>query len=275
MCSKPGRYVPFFLAALSVAGCGTLPLPASKGDPQGKSGTWGEDQSAKSYCKELANVADKKGQKFLGLGIVGGIVASGLAVAGASMGAGTGNWAAENRNALVIGSGAVVAVPTTVFLTRARDASGTSGAASAVMLDDDAYKKCLAARSGYSMGRGAVATSAGSSFDDLIKNAQKAAEEEAKKQEEEAKEAEKDAATAADEAADEEAAVKALVEAPGDPAYAKAVAEKGAADQRSQDATERARKERAEADVARDVATRVKLKLQGLRDGKRDPSDEK
>ena len=251
------------LVSLCLSGCTTAPFPGLKGGA-GASGPREEDQSAESYCRDLAVVTDRHGRNFLAWGIVGGVVASGLAIAGASMGAGDGNWAEENRNALVIGAGGVVAVPTTLLLTRAKNASDASGLAAKSMFDDDAYEKCLAARASYSSSRGVVAQAAGTSFDTIRSRAEEALEETVKEEEQQAADAE---AEVADAQADVSSAKATRVAVPAaDPSRDDALKAEGAAEARLQKAEEAALRERAEADVAQEVAEEIKLKLRGLRE---------
>lgn len=127
------------------AGCRSLPTPYLERGTQ-----WHKDRAelGKEYCQRVAVVADINGQKFLGVGIMLGIVATALSVAGAAMGPSPEddpNWAEKNRNTLVLASGAALAIPTTILLMRSKNASNASGAARLGMKlkDDEAMATCL------------------------------------------------------------------------------------------------------------------------------------
>jgi hypothetical protein len=157
------------------------------------------------YCRRLARTADHKGQIFLGLGIAMGIVAAGAAVAGAAMGPDTSadaNWAAKNRNALVVASGGILGIPTTILLMRSKDASNASGAASSGIGKEDgaAMEACLKARADWANARGAAADVAQQKLSEKIKEREDAikAEEAEKKQHEDAAATTTDPAARAD-----------------------------------------------------------------------------
>lgn len=144
------------------------------------------------YCQRLAVNADATSQKELAAGIILGLIASGLAIAGAAMGPGASDaWVDRNRNALALGLGGILAVPTTIVLMRSKDASRASAAAGRGMAleDGEAMKECLRVRGDWAGARAEAAEYAKSGFTDRIKALQELKE----KSEEEARTKRKEA----------------------------------------------------------------------------------
>jgi hypothetical protein len=159
------------LATLSIllSGCVPAAVPILKGQHG-----WAEDESGRHYCSQVATNADKSAQRYLGTGIVMSLAAGGAIIAGTAMGPDTSNdanWAAKNRNTLVLGTGGILAIPATVLLMRSRDASTASAAAGQAMgLDNNkALNQCLQARSDLVNARSAIADFATKDLLDKIK----------------------------------------------------------------------------------------------------------
>ena len=117
------------------------------------------------YCGRLASTADNVSQKELGVGIAATVLGGGAAIAGTAMGPGssTDNWAARNRNTLVLGGGAALGLLGTLLVQRGMDASNASASASTALGQADgeaAMVDCLSARSVWVLGRGEAASGA-------------------------------------------------------------------------------------------------------------------
>lgn len=203
-----GKYVvtALLVGGLLNGGCRSIPIPYGVRDTSAvEEGFLNPPETGVEYCRRLARTADHKGQIFLGLGIAMGIVAAGAAVAGAAMGPDTSadaNWAAKNRNALVVASGGILGIPTTILLMRSKDASNASGAASSAIGKEDgaAMDACLKARADWANARGAAADAAQQKLSDKIKEREDAIknEEAEKKKNEDTAATTTDPATRAD-----------------------------------------------------------------------------
>lgn len=135
---------------IGLMGCADA-LPFKKGDPF--NGHLKDPQSGKDYCMGLSAATDKAAQIYLAFGIISALAAGGGIIAGGLMGPDTSsnaNWVAKNRNAITIGSGALLAVPATILIMRSKDNSKASAAASNALAPDfddaQAMKQCLDAR---------------------------------------------------------------------------------------------------------------------------------
>ncbi|WAS96569.1 hypothetical protein [Nannocystis punicea] len=150
---------------------------------QGPAAKLNDVESSKQYCLRLAESADKRGQAFLGLGIFMGLVASGLAIAGAAMGPDDhprANWAAENRNAIFIAGGGALAIPTTIMLMRSKNASNASSASASALdpslADDERMRRCLKAREEWVSARATAAEYAQEGYTKKLEALERAAE---------------------------------------------------------------------------------------------------
>lgn len=167
----------FLILAWVSSGCRSVAVPYLQGDTGGGT-TWNKDETPKQYCRRLTADADSFAQSELGWGIVMGLLAGGLAVTGAAIGPDTdasANWAARNRNTLVLGLGALLVLPATLLLTRSKDAnsaSATAGQALGGTDDADMLRQCLAARSALVNSRSELADVAAKNAPDRLQQYQ-------------------------------------------------------------------------------------------------------
>lgn len=146
-------------ACVFVAGCADV-IPYHLGDKGWKGA---KDESADQYCSRLALAADSAAQAQLGFGIVLSVFAGSAIVTGAAIGPDTSmgaNWAAKNRNTMILASGGLLAVPATILLMRSKDTSKASGAGALALsgaTDADKWRACLQARSDLATDRSAEA----------------------------------------------------------------------------------------------------------------------
>lgn len=153
------------LAMLFIVGCHSAPVPyyandiipkdyyaegiPTKADANKK---FSDKEAGTKYCQRVATNADIRSQHYLFWGILGSVLASGAVLAGTAMGPDDdddANWAQKNRNSIVLGSGALVAIPSTVFLMLSKNNAEASAGATAGLAesdDDSAKKMCIAAR---------------------------------------------------------------------------------------------------------------------------------
>lgn len=152
---KKGNWTMKILALMALLGIGLMgcvdALPFRKGDYF--KGPLPDPQSGKDYCMGLSAATDHAAQVDLSFGIIAALAASAGIVAGGLMGPDTSsnaNWVAKNRNAITIGSGALLAVPATILIMRSKDNSKASAAASNALAPDfdgdQAMKQCLGVR---------------------------------------------------------------------------------------------------------------------------------
>lgn len=139
---------------ISSLGCRPAALPYMLVDPTRDHDVEDElkgKKDAKSYCELLATRTDVTAQRQTIGGLLLGMLASGALVTGAAMGPGPENswWIDRNRNTVVIGLAPLAAIPAVYLMTRAKDNSEASAAATKAMMlnDEEAYNQCLAARS--------------------------------------------------------------------------------------------------------------------------------
>jgi hypothetical protein len=111
----------------------------------------GQAKEKRQFCADLATDADTYSRTYLATGILAALLSGAGVVAGTVMGPGPDdNWATKNRNALVIGSSALLAVPATLLLMRSKDAdkaAADAGEALALSSSGEAFEKCLSVRS--------------------------------------------------------------------------------------------------------------------------------
>jgi len=194
--------------SLLATGCASTVVPYLKGqNAPADSGVVVDsngNETGRSFCSRVSTTADDRSQRYLVPGILLSVVASAALVAGAAMGPDTSpeaNWAARNRNTLVLGAGGILAVPSTLLLMRSRDTSTASATAGQAMglEDDKAMSQCLQARADLVNARGALATFAQKDLADRLKVLQEVKEK--------ADQAVKDAKAEADAAANKVAAL--------------------------------------------------------------------
>ncbi|HRI67126.1 MAG TPA: hypothetical protein PK156_22935 [Polyangium sp.] len=187
------RTLPLMLIGISLLGCGNTPLPivTSQKDAQNKVSY--EMENGHQYCRKLSEHSDDAALTMLGFGIVGTVLASAAVIAGSAMGPDTSadaNWAQRNRNSLVLGAGGLLAVPTTVLLTRSsagNTASADAGAAMALDKENEALKKCLEVRQQHVASRNAAVDVTKQEFSEILNKIKNDEEQKAKKKLDEAK----------------------------------------------------------------------------------------
>ncbi len=159
------RPVAVALCFIALSGCASVPYPYYKGQIAATKPI-SEDELSSPYCSRVATNADSYSQLSLGFGIALGILAGAAVVAGSAMGPDTtdgADWAARNRNALVIGAGGLLSVPTAVLLMRSKDGSRASAQATLALTKETESERmaaCLRARAELVDSRSAAADAA-------------------------------------------------------------------------------------------------------------------
>jgi hypothetical protein len=162
--------VTFLLVATIGIGCHSIPYPRYPGEEYkigDKKITQEKAEKADAYCSRVATNADATSQLELGFGIFLGLVAGAAVITGSAIGPDTSsdaNWAEKNRNALILGSGGLLSVPTTILLMRSKDASRASARATEALTntgEDERMNACLKARAELVGARGVAADVAG------------------------------------------------------------------------------------------------------------------
>ena len=157
--------VSIFLGASLGLGCRSIVVPFVARDTNRIEDSLNPPETGEEYCSRLAKIADARGQAMLGAGIVMGIIATGAAIVGGAMGPDTSTdatWVEKNRNSLVVASGGLLAIPTTLLLMRSKNASSASSAARLARRSDErnSMDACLKASTEWSDSRGAAADTA-------------------------------------------------------------------------------------------------------------------
>lgn len=152
------RVTSVLLIGSLLTGCASVPTPFVT-----KTNESYKIENGFEYCLRLATTADSKSQSTLAWGIVTSVLASAGVVVGTVLGPDVdaeANWAERNRNTLVLGASALLAVPATLLLNRSEDGSTASAdAGSALGLEEEeALAQCLKIRAEYVNGRAGVAT---------------------------------------------------------------------------------------------------------------------
>lgn len=146
-------FLVILLTVVFETGCATpVVYPNIKGLAQDDGTLAPADETGRQYCRRLATTTDVLAtNRFIGGASFAG-AATFLAVMAAAMGPGEDgkDWHVRNRNLLTLGGAAILAIPATLFLSRAMDFSTASGAASRAQAsnaeDDKIMAACLRSR---------------------------------------------------------------------------------------------------------------------------------